>query len=298
MTNYKHVWYSSHDGLKLYARDYKPDCQPNRQSLGADEKAKPAVLCMHGLTRNSADFEGICQQLADKYRLIVVDQRGRGLSAYDSESANYQPNVYVDDMFTLLKQLNISSVTLIGTSMGGIMAMMMAAMQPELIKGLIINDIGPELNPVGLARIQSYVGKAVSVSSWQDAARTSKQTNGSAFPDFSEQDWLDFAQRTYRADKSGIPVLDYDPAISTPIKASSGQSLALDLWPVFEQCIEKPMLLLRGELSDLLAMSCVEKMRSLKADLSFVQVPNVGHAPFLDEAIAVTSIKQFLQAID
>jgi pimeloyl-ACP methyl ester carboxylesterase len=289
MTDYTHVWYRSRDGLKLYARDY--------HSAGADENAKPTLLCMHGLTRNSADFEGICQHLTDKYRLIVVDQRGRGLSAYDSEPANYQPTVYVEDMFALLQHLNISSVTLMGTSMGGIMAMMMAAMQPELINGLIINDIGPELNPLGLARIQSYVGKAVSISSWQDAARASKQTNGSAFPNFTEQDWLEFAQRTYRADTSGNPVLDYDPAISTPIKASSGQSLAIDLWPIFEQCIEKPMLLIRGELSDLLATSCVTKMHSLKADLSFVQVPNVGHAPFLDEAIAVAAIKQFLQTI-
>ncbi|MBL4674523.1 MAG: alpha/beta hydrolase [Arenicella sp.] len=289
MPEYTHVWYNSQDGLKLYARDY--------QSAGADENAKPTLLCMHGLTRNSADFEGICQHLADKYRLIVVDQRGRGLSAYDSEPANYQPKVYVEDMFALLKHLNISSVTLMGTSMGGIMAMIMAAMRPELIKGLIINDIGPELNPVGLARIQSYVGKGLPVSTWQDATQQCKQTNGSAFPDFSQQDWLEFSQRTYRADQSGKPVLDYDPAISSPIKASKGQSLSLDLWPVFEQSIDKPMLLLRGELSDLLAMSCVTKMHSLKADLSFVQVPNVGHAPLLDEAIAVTAIKQFLQTI-
>lgn len=252
---------------------------------------------MHGLTRNSADFDGICQQLSDSYRLIVVDQRGRGLSAYDSEPANYQPAVYVEDMFALLKHLNISSVTLMGTSMGGIMAMIMSAMQSDLVKGLIINDIGPELNPLGLARIQSYVGRASTVSTWQDAAQQSKQTNGAAFPEFGEQDWLAFAQRTYKVGPSGKPILAYDPAISTPIKASKGKSLALDLWPVFQQSIDKPMLLIRGELSDLLATSCVTKMCSLKPDLRFVEVANVGHAPLLNEAIAVTEIKQFLQTI-
>lgn len=290
MTNYEHVWYTSHDGLKLYARDY--------QSIESDEAAKPVVLCMHGLTRNSADFEGICQHLADNYRLIVVDQRGRGLSAYDPEPANYQPATYVEDMFALLKHLGISSLTLMGTSMGGIMAMIMSAMKPELIDGLIINDIGPELDPTGLVRIQGYVGKASPVSSWQEAAQQSKQTVGTAFPEFTEQDWLEFARRTYREDLSGNPVLDYDPAIATPIKASEGQSLSLDLWPVFKQSVDKPMLLLRGELSDLLAMSCVTKMTSLKPDMQFEQVPNVGHAPLLDEAIAVTAIKQFLQTID
>lgn len=289
MNDYKHVWYSSNDGLKLYARDY--------HSLDSEQYAKPALLCMHGLTRNSADFDGLCRQLADRYRLIVVDQRGRGLSEYDSEPANYQPAVYVEDMFALLKQLNVSSVTLIGTSMGGIMAMIMSALQPDLVKGLIINDIGPELNPIGLARIQSYVGKASTVSTWHGAAQQSKQINAAAFPDFIDQDWLEFAQRTYKIDESGKPALDYDPAISAPIAASKGQSLSLDLWPVFEQSIEKPMLLIRGELSDLLAPSCVAKMCSLKPDLRFIEVANVGHAPLLNEAIAVTAIKQFLQTI-
>lgn len=289
MTDYKHVWYTSHDGLKLYARDY--------HSAEAKKNAKPTVLCMHGLTRNSADFEDICHLLSDHYRLIVADQRGRGLSAYDAESSNYQPAVYVQDMFALLQHLNISVVTLMGTSMGGIMAMMMSAAMPNMVRGLIINDIGPELDPVGLARIKGYVGKPSTVSTWEGAAQQIKQINSAAFPGLSDQDWDAFARRTYRADDSGIPVLAYDSAISAPIKASDGQSLSPDLWPMFMQSIDKPMLLIRGELSDLLASSCVTKMRSLKQDLSFVEVPNVGHAPLLNEAMAVAAIKQFLQTI-
>lgn len=319
MTDYSDVWYTSHDGLKLYARSYLSALgrQPAQGCLSALESkpaqrdesvldsqavenqvdAKPVILCMHGLTRNSADFEGICKHLAGEYRLIVVDQRGRGLSAYDANPANYQPAVYVQDMFTLLEHLNISSVTLMGTSMGGIMAMMMAAMQPQMINALIINDIGPELDPVGLARIQGYVGQQTAVTTWAEAAQYNKAINGSAFPDFSDQDWDEFARRTYRADSFGKPVLDYDLAIATPIKASDGDSLMPDLWPIFELSIDKPMLVIRGELSDLLAPSCVAKMRSLKPDLAFVEVPNVGHAPFLDEPNAVVVIKEFLQTV-
>ena len=341
MTDYSDIWYTSHDGLKLYARDYlsalgrqpaqgcltalgrQPaqgcltaldgetiqggdsilqDQSAQRSESALDSQAsenqasaKPVILCMHGLTRNSADFEGICEHLVDKYRLIVVDQRGRGLSAYDPHPANYQPAVYVQDMFTLLAHLKISSVTLMGTSMGGIMAMMMSAMQPQMVNALIINDIGPELDPIGLARIQGYVGQQTAVSTWAEAAHYNKTINGSAFPDFSDQDWEQFARRTYRADSTGKPVLDHDLAIATPIKASDGDSLMPDLWPIFEQSINKPMLVVRGELSDLLAPTCVAKMRSLKPDLNFVEVPNVGHAPFLNEPTAVVAIKEFLE---
>lgn len=287
MINYEDVWYTSHDGLTLYARDYQ-----NGQA-----STKPPLLCMHGLTRNSADFEGLCAQLAADYRLIVVDQRGRGKSAYDSNTANYQPAMYVQDMFTLLAHLSLSSVTLIGTSMGGIMAMMMTAMKPQMINGLIINDVGPELNPIGLARIQGYVGQQANVSTWVDAALENEKINGQAFPDYKQQDWAEFTRRTYRADSAGKPVLNYDPAISAPIKASQGESLLPDLWPMFDLCSDKPMLLIRGELSDLLAPSCVEEMRSRKQNLTFVEVPNVGHAPFMNEAVALSAVKQFLETI-
>ena len=288
MTDYTDVWYSSSDGLKLYARDYR------RSSVTGNDG--PPVLCMHGLTRNSADFEDICDHLANRYRLIVVDQRGRGRSAYDPQPANYQPAVYVQDMFTLLRHLEISSATLMGTSMGGIMAMMMAAMQPDMVKAMIINDVGPELNPAGLARIQNYVGKSSPVTSWDEAVQQTRDTNGVAFPGFSEQDWMRFARRVYQSDKSGRPVLAYDPAIATPIDDSGGQSLSLDLWPTFRMSLDKPMLLLRGELSDLLAPSCVEKMQQINPAMAFVEIPNVGHAPLLNEAAAVAAIEGFLNS--
>ena len=158
MANYDDVWYSSHDGLNLYARDYSKALKNNKDAI--------TLLCMHGITRNSADFEDICNELADRYRLIVVDQRGRGLSDYDPNPTNYNPLVYVQDMFLLLEKLKLSSVVLLGTSMGGTMAMIMAAMNPDKVQGLIINDIGPEIGKTGLERLKGYVGKSAPVSNW------------------------------------------------------------------------------------------------------------------------------------
>ena len=197
MTTYTDFWYSSDDGLRLYARDYS-------SALNKNKKAK-TILCMHGLTRNSADFEDICSVLADRYRLIVVDQRGRGLSEYDPDSTNYNPLVYVQDMFLLLKTLDLSSVILMGTSMGGMMAMMMAAIKPEMVQAIIINDIGPEIAKQGLDRLKKVVGKSVPISNWDEAAKQTAAINGIAFPEANEQFWLEFAKRLYHVNDKGCP---------------------------------------------------------------------------------------------
>ena len=288
MIEYQDVWYTSADGLRLYARDYAPE-----QKRGT---MVPSILCMHGLTRNSADFEDICRVLEDRYRLIVVDQRGRGLSDYDPDAANYNPLIYVQDMFRLLEILDLSKVVLMGTSMGGIMAMMMAAMKPALIQGLIINDIGPEVGALGLDRLKKYVGQATPVSNWDDAAKQSAEINAIAFPNASEQDWQRFAKRTYSENQNGIPVLAYDPKIAEPLNDSSNNTAAPNLWPVYDQICNKPMLLIRGELSDILEPRCVQVMRQKNTKLEVCEIPNVGHAPLLSEPAAQSAIEGFLSA--
>lgn len=288
MTDFKDIFYQSSDGLSLYARQYE---------VSAENAARPTLLCMHGLTRNSADFEGFASIFKDSFPIVAVDQRGRGRSAYDSNSANYSPAIYVEDMMTLIDTLQLESIILVGTSMGGLMAMMMAATGDARIKGLVINDIGPEVAPEGLARIQSYVGKTKVVSSWQEAADQAKQINCAAFPDYTEQDWMAFAKRTYTENKEGVPVLAYDAAIAQPIDASEGQSLSLDLWPLFDLIVDYPMLVVRGELSDILAPDCVQKMQYKKPNLDVVDVPQVGHAPFLDEASVQPKLKKFFDAL-
>lgn len=286
MTDYLDIWYDGHDGLRLYARDYSTRCNDN----------SPIILCMHGLTRNSADFEDICEILANDYRLVVVDQRGRGNSTYDENHENYNPSVYVNDMFGLLKYLQISSVILMGTSMGGIMSMMMSAMQPSMFSAVIINDIGPEIDPEGLKRIQSYVGKAGSVTNWSEAAQQTKSINGHAFPSALENDWMTFAKRVYREDQRGCPVLAYDPAIAKPFTENQNTN-ATSLWPVFDAIGRVPLLLIRGELSDIISNDCVAKMQDRRPEMMYTEVPNVGHAPLLNEPSAVVAIQRFLQSM-
>lgn len=289
MIEYQDIWYTSANGLRLYARDYAGE-----QKRGT---TVPTILCMHGLTRNSADFEDICRVLADRYRLIVVDQRGRGLSDYDPDVTNYNPLVYVQDMFRLLEILDVSKVVLMGTSMGGIMAMMMAAMKPAVIQGLIINDIGPEVGVLGLDRLKKYVGKAAPVANWHDAAKQSAEINAIAFPNASEEDWQIFAKRTYLENHNGIPVLAYDPKIAEPLNDVNNNTAAPNLWPVYDQICNKPMLLIRGELSDILEPGCVQMMRQKNTNLVVAEIPNVGHAPMLSEPAAKSAIEGFLCAL-
>ena len=286
MTKYQDLWYTSNDGLRLYARDYSA-------SLAKNTKAK-TILCMHGLTRNSTDFEDICNEFSDRYRLIVVDQRGRGFSDYDPNPENYNPLIYVQDMFLLLEQLELSTVILMGTSMGGIMAMMMAAMKPEMVESLIINDIGPEIAKPGLDRLKKHMGKSAVINNWEDAVKQTALVNSIAFPEADDQFWLRFAKRLYREDENGSPVKACDPNIAVPLMNKSDDNIAPPLWPVYEQIIDKPILLIRGELSDIIDIECVQKMKQMKPDLEILEIPNVGHAPLLNEANVESTISNFL----
>jgi pimeloyl-ACP methyl ester carboxylesterase len=283
---FEDIWYRSGDGLQLYARDYP--C--------AAATPGPTLLCMHGLTRNSADFHGLSAQLCQRHRVIAVDQRGRGRSQHDSDPSRYTPATYVQDMFALLDYLQLQRVVLIGTSMGGLMSFIMAAMQPERIQAMVINDIGPEIDPAGLRRLQGYVGKSAPVANWDEALAQAKQINGIAFPDFSEAQWWEFTRGLY-VEQDGVPVLAYDPAIAQPMADAGSGAVPPDLWPVFQASSQIPMLLLRGASSDILAPPCVAKMREQHPGLAFTEIPNRGHAPTLTEAEALAAIDAFLRAL-
>ena len=283
MSEYRDLWYQSPDGLRLYARDY-PGPAP---STGLP------VLCLHGLSRNSADFAGLASVLAAERRVIVAEQRGRGRSEYDSNPANYTPVTYAGDMFHLLDTLGLDRVILIGTSMGGLMAFIMAGQQPERIAGMVINDIGPEIDPRGLARIQHYVGKVEPARNWREAAERIREINAAAFPDYTDDDWLRFARDLY-LERDGVPVPAYDPAISQAMGDADSGAVPPDLWPFFDAIVDIPMLLIRGELSDILAADCVARMRERDSDLTVVEVPRVGHAPTLIEPAALQAIQSFL----
>lgn len=278
----------SRDGLRLYARDY----------AGDSGDCRLPVICLHGITRNSKDFEEVAPHIAaGGRRVIVPDVRGRGRSDRDSRPERYQPLVYARDVREMMDRLGITSAVFVGTSMGGIITMTLAALRPKAIAAAVLNDVGPEIGREGLERILSYVGKPVSIESWGDAADYMKRINGVAFPDYADADWQAFARRTFR-DESGKPVLDYDPAITVPLATRPIKTRSLVSTFLFHRLARKrPILLVRGELSDLLTAQIAERMAKAAPRLKVAVIPRVGHAPTLAEPEARKAIDEFLASV-
>ena len=277
--NYVDVFYPSEDGLRLYARDYP-----------GPTKDAPVVLCLPGLTRNSKDFAAVADELRATHRVVCPDQRGRGRSARDSDATHYCPDRYVQDMRTLLDLLKIRQVVIIGTSLGGLMAMIMMATDATRVVAGVLNDVGPQVDPRGIARIASYVGKTAPVNDWDAAAEQTAHTNGVAFPDYDPADWQAMARDVY-VQEGTAPILDYDPTIA--IGVASGTA-APNLWPLFERIGTKPMLVIRGENSDILSAETLGEMRCRAPQLVAQNIAGRGHAPTLREPQARSAISKFL----
>lgn len=272
------------DGLAMAYRDV----------AAQGRETGPPVICMHGLTRNHADFEALIPYLtALGRRVIAPTVRGRGRSSYDPQPQRYTPMTYAGDVLALLDALGIVSPCAIGTSMGGIMAMIMAALRPGVWSGVVLNDVGPELDPAGLARIAGYVGKSGPFADWAQAEAACAAIGASAFPDADAEFWAGFARRTCRAEPDGRVVFDYDPAIATAFAQPEGAA-PQDLWPLYGALAGAPVLVVRGGLSDLLAPATVARMVAAHPDAVSVEIPRVGHAPFLTEDVALSSLSAFL----
>jgi pimeloyl-ACP methyl ester carboxylesterase len=287
-TSFQERRWSSHDGLSLYARDYP----------AAGSEAKLPVVALHGLTRNSKDFEDIAPVIAGwGRRVIVPDVRGRGQSDRDPNPNNYQPKVYARDVIGMIAKLDIPSAVFLGTSMGGIITMTMMAVGPKAVAAAILNDVGPAIAPEGQARILSYAGKPVEIRDWDDAADYVRRINSAALPDLGDEDWHRFAQRTFRQG-SDAPVLDYDPAIAVPL-AKPPSRLSFWIAGILFRLLarRRPTLLIRGANSDILSSEIAERMRRMAPGLQRVDVPGVGHAPMLTEPEAVDAIDQFLRTV-
>jgi pimeloyl-ACP methyl ester carboxylesterase len=261
------------------------------------QNAPLTLLCLHGLTRNGADFGALAERLSARLRIITVDQRGRGLSQWDSNPANYQPATYVKDMFRLLDQLGIPRVVLIGTSMGGIMSMMMAATQPARVQAMVLNDIGPEVPNSGLERLRDSLGTRARIETWRDAAAQAQRVNGLAFPDYDAGDWLAFARRTYAENASGHPVAAYDPNILKGLNEADLTAVPPNLWSLWDTLGSIPTLAIRGELSDILSADILAEMAARHPNLITVNISNRGHAPMLDEPAAVSAVDTFLDRL-
>jgi pimeloyl-ACP methyl ester carboxylesterase len=277
----------SHDGLNLFARDYP----------GAGGAVRLPVICLHGLTRNSKDFEELAPRLAEGGRRILVpDVRGRGLSDRDPSPANYTPKAYARDILGLMDALDLPRAVFVGTSMGGIVTMALALIRTRAVAAAILNDVGPEIAPEGLARIMTYVGAAAKISTWDDAANYAHRTNGAAFPAYEKGDWEDFARRMFREGIAG-PELDYDPAITVAL-TRPGKVATLLAWLLFRRLAKRrPTLLLRGALSDVVAPATAARMQRKAPGMLRVDIPNVGHAPTLMEPEAIAAIEDFLAGV-
>jgi pimeloyl-ACP methyl ester carboxylesterase len=288
-TGFSERRWTSSDGLSLFARDYP----------GADGPARLPVIAIHGLTRNSADFDAIAPLIArGGRRVLALDVRGRGRSDRATDPMTYQPPVYANDVLALLEQAGLERAVFLGTSMGGLITMALAAMKTRVVAAAILNDIGPQVSPEGLARIAAYSGQPVETPTWAAAAAYARRINAVALPHYSDADWDAFARRTFREGTEGSPVLDYDPDIAAPIRAAGAKALAPNLWPYFRRLARKrPTLLIRGATSDLLGADIAARMQKAAPDMVYAEVPGVGHAPMLDEPEARSAIFEFLRDI-
>lgn len=289
MTDIADRHWTSPDGLTLFARDHAPSAGPGRLP----------VICLHGLTRNSRDFEALAPHMAAQGRRVLsLDVRGRGRSAWDPDPQNYNPAVYAGDVAALFDQAGISRALFVGTSMGGLITMTLAALRPGLVAGTVLNDVGPEVGAAGLARIGGYVGGAPEAATWAEAAAYARATNGAALPRLTEADWERFARRIFRETEAGRLVLDYDPAISQVFKVAPTAAPAAappDLWPLFGALAAgRPLLLVRGETSDILEPETAARMALIAPHMRRVEAPGIGHAPTLEEPAVMQAIDAFL----
>ena len=272
------------DGLRLHYRDYPGPA------------GKAPLLCLHGLTRNSRDFTDFAERHSPEWRVLAADFRGRGLSDYDPLPARYTPVTYAADVLHFLNALEIDRAVFIGTSLGGLVTMAIAAIAPQRIAASILNDVGPELTAGGLERIRSFVGKDVRFATWDEAAEAIAANNRRLPQGYSHDDWVEMAHRVCREDKGEI-VFDYDMAIALPFE-THGPVPKVDLWPLFKALGQRPLLVVRGEQSDLLSADALEKMHEAAPGMKSVTVPGVGHAPTLDEPEALEAIDALLGSLD
>jgi pimeloyl-ACP methyl ester carboxylesterase len=285
LVGYIDRYWDTPDGIRLHYRDYP----------GSTEK--PPILCLHGLTRNARDFEGVAARLAGEWRLIALDFRGRGESGHAKDAMSYLPATYVADVQGLLSALGIERFVAFGTSLGGIVTMLIAQNQPGRIAGALLNDVGPDLDPVGLARIRGYVGKAAWHPTWIHAARALAEANAQVYPRYTIEDWLRMAKRLYRLNAAGRIVLDYDMRIAEPFRMP-GNEAAPDMWAALLALKPAPALIVRGARSDILSATGAQAMAGrLGKACELVMIPDCGHAPTLEEPEAVAAIDRLLAKV-
>lgn len=291
-------YWTSEDGLRLHYRDY-PAAHGSTDSSGKGA-SRPPIICLHGLTRNARDFANLAGDLSDEgWRVIVPDMRGRGQSDYSRDPQTYHVGQYVADLAALRRDLAINRYVAIGTSMGGLMTMVQAMRDPDPLAACVLNDIGPVVEPGGLAHIKEYVGQGGSYPTWMHAARALEELHGASHPLYGLDDWLGMAKRNMVLCGNWRIAFDYDMKIAELLRAAGGDEAAVppDLWPGLEALGRRPLLMIRGALSNLLTAETFAAMRARAPDALQLTVPDTGHAPTLDEPEARAAIGTLLAQV-
>jgi pimeloyl-ACP methyl ester carboxylesterase len=288
-TTFEEIYFRARDGLKLHARRYP---------AAGDSQARTA-LCLPGLTRNGRDFHDLAMALSTHpsgaRTVYTFDYRGRGLSEFDPNWENYSVAVEMLDVLDFITLTGIEDAAVIGTSRGGLITMLMAAAQPRALGVVVLNDIGPVIEHEGLARISGYVGRVPLPFSWPDAARMARELNRRHFPDVTDAVWEDVARQLYN-DRNGKPAPGYDPKLGNALSVLDGPLPAL--WPQFEALKRVPLMVVRGEHSDILTAETVDEMRRRHPAMTAIIVSAQGHAPLLKDSQTIEGIRHFLAATD
>jgi pimeloyl-ACP methyl ester carboxylesterase len=279
VAEYAEETYGAQDGLLLYYREYGDPLAPGTP-----------LLCLTGLTRNSHDYHVLASRLAAGRRVICPDYRGRGRSPRDPDWRNYQPRVYIGDILQLIAAANLHRMVVIGTSLGGLLTMGLAVAQPACLAGVVLNDVGPDIDRGGLERIKGYIGHDQPQRDWDSAVSYAKQMFKTV-GDKSEADWLRIAHGTFREGADGLLHVDWDVALARPLQRVGPLP---DLWPLFRALRRVPTLAFRGALSDVLTAATFDRMQREHPALTAVTVAGAGHVPTLDEPEARDAFDAFL----
>lgn len=285
-SGFRSLFISARDGLRLHARDYGP--------LAATTLP---VICLPGFARTAADFHelalALAQDEARPRRVLALDYRGRGRSGYDKSWANYDIRVELDDVMQLLTAAGIEAAVFVGTSRGGLLTMALAAARPALIKGAVLNDVGPVIDARGILRIRGYVGKLPMPRSYTEGAEILKRLSDQQFPLFGEAEWEMMARRTW-TEREGRLVPDYDPNLMKVLEELDLEAPLPELWGYFDGLNAVPLLAIRGANSDLLAEKTLREMGERHPDCETFAAPGQGHAPLLGSKDMVRRIGKLI----
>jgi pimeloyl-ACP methyl ester carboxylesterase len=281
---------TTHDGLKLHVRTFGP-----RQAAGSP------VVCLPGLARTVADFAVLAGTLASDAerprRVVAIDYRGRGRSDYDPDPRNYNLATELADVLAVITALDLDPAVVVGTSRGGILAMLLGAARPTAMAGVVLNDIGPIIEVQGLARIKSYVGRLPETASFADAGIIFRRLFAGQFPRLTADDWIAFAKRSFR-EEGGRLIPTYDVKIASTLEGVDLERPLPPLWAEFDALSALPVMVIRGANSDLLSAATVAAMRERRPDLLAIEVPEQGHAPFLAEPEIIGRVASFIRACE